>query len=223
MGPPPSAEAGPSNAPQQQQGPAPPAAPKVGKTGGIYVPPFKLARMMNHVEDKSSPEYQRQTWEALKKSINGIINKVNSTNIKAILLEIFRENLVRGRGLFCRSIMKSQLASPSFSPVFASLVAVVNTKFPEIGELLLGRLVLQFKRSYRRNDKPVCSAASKFIAHLINQGVAHEVLALEMLLLMLEHPSNDSVEMAVDFTKEVGAYLSDVVPAGLGSVFERFR
>ena len=179
--------------------------------------------MMTHVEDRSSPEYQRLTWEALKKSINGIINKVNITNIKAILLEVFRENLVRGRGLFCRSIMKSQLASPSFSPVYASLVAVVNTKFPEIGELLLGRLVLQFKRSYRRNDKSVCSAASKFIAHLINQGVAHEVLALEMLLLMLEHPSDDSAEMAVDFTKEVGSHLMDVVPAGLSSVFERFR
>lgn len=51
------------------------------------------------------------------------------------------QNLVRGRGLFCRSMMKSQLASPSFSPVYAALTAVVNTKFPEIGELLLGRWV----------------------------------------------------------------------------------
>ena len=85
------------------------------------------------------------------------------------------QNLVRGRGLFCRSMMKSQLASPSFSSVYAGLMAVVNTKFPEIGELLLGRLVLQFKRSYKRNDKPVCGAAAKFLAHLINQGVAHEV------------------------------------------------
>lgn len=53
------------------------------------------------------------------------------------------QNLVRGRGLFCRSIMKSQMASPTYTPVFAALVAVVNTKFPEIGELLLHRLVLQ--------------------------------------------------------------------------------
>lgn len=33
--------------------------------------------------------------------------------------QVFRENLVRGRGLFCRSMMKSQLASPAFSPVYA--------------------------------------------------------------------------------------------------------
>ena len=47
--------------------------------------------------------------------------------------------MIRGRGLFCRSLMKSQLASPTFSPVYAALVAVVNTKFPELGELLLHR------------------------------------------------------------------------------------
>jgi hypothetical protein len=30
-----------------------------------------------------------------------------------------------------------------------------------------------------------------------------QVLALEMLILLLENPSDDSVEMAVDFCKEV--------------------
>lgn len=66
--------------------------PLSGKTGGVYVPPFKLARMMAEASnDRASPEYQRLTWEALKKSLNGIINKVNITNIKAILVEVFRE------------------------------------------------------------------------------------------------------------------------------------
>ena len=34
------------------------------------------------------------------------------------------QNLVRGRGLLCRSLMKSQMASPTFTPVYAALVAV---------------------------------------------------------------------------------------------------
>eukprot|EP00879_Flechtneria_rotunda_P031581 GHRR01034514.1.p2 GENE.GHRR01034514.1~~GHRR01034514.1.p2 ORF type:complete len:142 (-),score=40.87 GHRR01034514.1:1325-1750(-) len=92
--------------------------------------------------------------------------QVNAPNIKELLPELFQENLLRGRGLFCQAIMKAQLASPTFSP---------------------------------------------------------QVLALEMLILLLENPSDDSVEMAVDFCKEVGAYLQDVAPAGLHSVFERFR
>ncbi len=48
-------------------------------------------------------------------------------------------NLVRGRGLFARALMKAQLASPGFTPIFAAVMAVVNTKIPENGELLLKR------------------------------------------------------------------------------------
>ena len=54
-------------------------------------------------QDKSSAEYQRTAWEALKKSINGLINKVNVSNIDFIARELISENLVRSRlviGLF---------------------------------------------------------------------------------------------------------------------------
>eukprot|EP00889_Picochlorum_renovo_P002457 jgi/Picre1/29487/NNA_004873.t1 len=69
------------------------------RTGGAYIPPFKLAQMMSDVTDKESVEFQRLTWDALRKSINGLVNKVNASNIKHILPELFSENLVRGRGL----------------------------------------------------------------------------------------------------------------------------
>ncbi|KAF8062096.1 Cwc22 [Scenedesmus sp. PABB004] len=198
-------------------------AAAAGRAGGAYIPPFRLARLMADIDDKNSAAAQRLSWEALRKSLNGLINKVNAPNLKDILPELFAENLMRGRGLFCQAMMKAQLASPSFSALYAALLSVVNTKFPELGELLCHRLLAQFKRAYKRNDKPITIAASKFIAHLINQGVLHEVLALEMLILLLENPTDDSVEMAVEFCKEVGAHLQDVAPAGLHSVFERFR
>ncbi|CAD6267910.1 unnamed protein product [Miscanthus lutarioriparius] len=175
-----------------------------GRTGGIYIPPFRMAQMMRDVEDKSSPEYQRLTWDALKKSINGLVNKVNATNIKNIVTELFAEYLVRGPGLFCQSCIKSQMASPGFTDVFAALVAVVNTKFPEIGRLLLVRVVLQLKRAYKRNDKPQLLAITKFIAHLVNQVVAHELVALELLTVLLENPTDDSFEVAVGLSKSVG-------------------
>ncbi|KAG0471242.1 hypothetical protein HPP92_015788 [Vanilla planifolia] len=193
------------------------------RTGGIYIPPHRMAQMMRDVQDKNSEAYQRLSWDALRKSINGLVNKVNATNIKNIIPELFSENLIRGRGLFCRSCMKSQMASPGFTDVFAALVAVVNTKFPEVGKLLLKRVLLQFKRSFSRNDKPQLLAATKFIAHLVNQQVAHEVIALELLTVLLVNPTDDSVEVAVGFVKECGALLQDLVPLGLHGVFERFR
>lgn len=131
--------------------------------------------------------------------------------------------MVRGRGLLCRSLMQAQSASPTFTNVYAALVAIVNTKFPNLGELLLKRLIIQFRRSYKRNDKPSCTSAAKFIGHLVNQQVAHEVLALEILTLLLEHPTEDSVEVAIAFLKEVGARLDEVSPRGAHAIFERLR
>ena len=45
--------------------------------------------------------------------------------------------------------------------------------------------------------------------------MAHEVLALEVIFLLLETPSADSVEVAVAFVKEVGAFLQDIAPQAL--------
>lgn len=126
--------------------------------------------MMAQAADKEGPQYQRMTWDALRKSINGLVNKVrekalqhrpapvdvfrvlprgsnatpiaalrprfapaadhsrpacaalrplfqvNISNVKNIVPEIFAENLVRGRGLFARSIMKSQARLPTRLP-----------------------------------------------------------------------------------------------------------
>ncbi|KAG4304589.1 hypothetical protein PORY_001982 [Pneumocystis oryctolagi] len=193
------------------------------RAGGIYVPPAKLKILQAKITDKESKEYQRMYWEALKKSINGLINKVNTLNIKNIVIELFGENLIRGRGLYCRSIMKAQAVSLPFTPIYSALTAIINTKLPSIGELLLTRLIVQFRKAYKRNDKFFCLSSTMFIAHLINHQVAQELVALEILALLLERPSNDAVEVAVGFMREVGAYLSDVSPRGSNAVFERFR
>jgi pre-mRNA-splicing factor CWC22 len=168
-------------------------ADKDTRAGGAYLPPYRLAQLRAEVEDKSSEEYQKLTWEALKKSINGLVNKVAISNIKFIIPEVFAENLVRGRGLFCRAVMKAQMASPSYTHVYAALISIINTKMPELGELLLSRVVLQFRRAYRRNDKPVCKAVVTFLAHLVNQQVAHEIVSLQLLTVLLEKPTDDSV------------------------------
>ncbi|KAG8819173.1 pre-mRNA-splicing factor cwc22 [Serendipita sp. 399] len=193
------------------------------RSGGVYMPPARLRALQEEAaKDKSSPEYQRLSWDALRKSITGIVNRVNIVNIKAIVPELFNENLIRGKGLFARSIMKAQAASLPFTPVFACLVAIVNTKLPTVGELVLTRLVSQFRRSFKRNDKPVCVATSTFIAHLVNQSVADSSLALQIIILLLEHPTDSSVEIAVGFMKEVGAYLAEF-PKENNLLFDRFR
>ena len=193
------------------------------RSGGRYVPPAKLRALQQALTDKSSKEYQRMAWEALKKSINGLINKVNVANIKAIVPELFAENLVRGRGLFCRSIQKSAATALPFVPVYAAMAAIVNTKLPQVGELLIHRLIVQFKKAFKRNDKAVCLSSVTFIAHLTNQQVVAEILPAQILLLLLHHPTDDSVEIAVALLKEVGQFMEDFNPAILMAVFDQLR
>ncbi|CAJ1430558.1 unnamed protein product [Effrenium voratum] len=182
-----------------------------------------LARMQKEIEDKTSAEYQRQTWEALRKSINGLVNKVNVGNIKNIVEELFQENLVRGRGLLVRALIRAQMASPGFTHVFAALLAVINSKLPEVGDLLIRRVILQFRRAYKRNDKIVTTAAIKFMAHLVNQKICSELLALHVATLLLERVTEDSIEVCVSFLQEVGQALEDLSKSGCQAIFERFR
>ncbi|RKL41048.1 Pre-mRNA-splicing factor cwc22 [Fusarium proliferatum] len=193
------------------------------RSGGTYIPPARLRALQAQITDKTSKEYQRMAWEALKKSINGLINKVNTANIKFIVPELFGENLIRGRGLFCRSIMKAQAASLPFTPIYAAMAAIVNTKLPQVGELLVRRLVMQFRKGFKRNDKAVCLSSTTFLAHLINQQVQHEMLAGQILLLLLHKPTDDSVEIAVGFCREVGQYLEEMQPSIAMAVFDQFR
>lgn len=193
------------------------------RSGGTYIPPARLKALQAQITDKTSKEYQRMAWEALKKSINGMINKVSMSNIKHIVPELFNENLIRGRGLFCRSIMKAQGVSLPFTPILAAMAAVVNTKLPQVGELLVNRLIIQFRKAFKRNDKGVCLSSTTFIAHLINQQVAHEMLAAQMLLLLLHKPTDDSVEIAVGLMREVGQHIEEMNSQIALAVYDQFR
>lgn len=194
------------------------------RSGGTYVPPARLRALQAQMNvSKNSKEYQRMRWEELKKAINGLINKASTDNIKDIIKTIFSHNLVRGRGLFCRSIMKAQSVSLPYTPIYAAMVAVINSKLPEVGELLVKRLLIQFRRAYKRNDKPVCLSSSIFLGHLGNYQVAHEIISLQMLYLLLAQPTDDSVEIAVGFARVVGANLFENSPSAASGVFERFR
>lgn len=78
---------------------------------------------------------------------------MNITNIQNVIIELLNENILRGKGLLSRAIIKAQMASPNFTHVYAALAAVINTKLPEIINLLIRRVILQFQKAYKRNNK----------------------------------------------------------------------
>ncbi|NXM22482.1 CWC22 factor, partial [Ploceus nigricollis] len=188
--------------------------PILTRTGGAYIPPAKLRMMQEQITDKNSLAYQRMSWEALKKSINGLVNKVNVSNIENIIHELLQENIVRGSHYLAKLVLL-QLRVGVVSNVLKCGILQCNCvrnfffhmlKFP--GLFLLQQL---------------CLTSSKFVAHLMNQNVAHEVLCLEMLTLLLERPTDDSIEVAIGFIKESGLKLTEVSPRGINAIFDRLR
>lgn len=119
--------------------------------------------------------------------------------------------------------MKAQAASLPYTPLLAAMVAIVNTKLPQCGELLVKRLVMQFRKSFRRNDRGVATSSTIFLAHLANQQVVHEMLIAQILLLLLQKPTDDSVEIAVGLMKAVGQHLEEMSPAVERAIFDQFR
>lgn len=68
--------------------------------------------------------------------------------------------------------------------------------------------MIQFRRAFERNNKIVCIATTKMIAHLINQKVLGEYAGLQLLFILLNQPTEASVEIGCDFMTEVGQVLS---------------
>lgn len=59
--------------------------------------------------------------------------------------------------------------------------------------------VVLCRRALRRNDKVVCTAALKFLAHMKNQRVISDYLALSVAYTLLDKKSDDGVDMCVTY------------------------
>ncbi|KAG8391405.1 hypothetical protein BUALT_Bualt01G0184200 [Buddleja alternifolia] len=178
--------------------------------------------MQSDVNDQSI-EYKNSKWFSMNKRIEGLVHKVNISNIQIIAREIMNQNLISGKGLFCQVIMKSQIEFPRLSNIYAALAAIINSQFPDVGLLLVKRVVLQFKEAYESKNKEQMEFSSKFLAHLVNQTVVYDVLAVNILLLLLGNPESDNVYVAVKFCLQCGSSLLEFSPLIFKEVFKEFN
>lgn len=133
-----------------------------GVTTGSQIQPSPDTRIDHEAKDVNdkSLEYkqQRESWETEKRRIHGTINRLNTATIKPLIHELISTvNIIRLRGVLAKSILQAALSAPKYSTVYAALVAVINTKLPEVGELVVKRTLLSFQRYYRRCDKTACT------------------------------------------------------------------
>ncbi|GER57841.1 pre-mRNA-splicing factor cwc22 [Striga asiatica] len=175
------------------------------------------------VSIKQSEYQQRLKWLSTASKIVHLVWKLDSNNIRCVADEIMSHDVVWCRGPFCQAVMLAQSASPSLTTLYAALVAAVNSRFPDVGLLLVKRVVLQLRTAYNNRDRKKLLAASRFVAQLVNQEVAYEVLDLDVLQLLLIGHSHTTVYVAVRFCVECGSLLKERAPYRLRVILMEFR
>jgi pre-mRNA-splicing factor CWC22 len=195
--------------------------PRCKKPIGTYVPPAK--RVKAEKFDEGSEEHQRAAWDENKRKITGLINRASAANLKLIVKELFNCNLIRYKGLFATAILRAQENSPKFTDVYAAMLAIINSRMRNIVLLVINRLILQYRLAFVNNNKSKCLAAAKFIAHLTNQEVVHEVLGFQLIDHLINKPTEASIEIVTDFLAECGAKLEELNPSYLFEVFKTLR
>lgn len=166
-----------------------------------------------------SESVQRLRWWQLRTSIERIIANCTTDNIQESVLGLFHQNLHRGRGVVVRELMGQYYARPG--PVYGAIAGVLNSKLPEIGELLANRLVVQFKRAYVRKDLRLLDSALGFICDLVVQDVMDDIVLLQIFDVLLERPSTTTIDLSVQMLVHTGAHFFD--RASLNVVFDRLR
>ncbi len=200
---------------------------------GVYIPPAKRRQLelerqqalKDAAEAPDSLHIQRSTWEEQTRVIHGTINRLNATTLKPLIHEIMEKvNLIRLRGVLAKSLLLAAVSAPVYAPVYASFLAVINSKLPEVGELVVNRTILAFRRHFRRREKANCSSVAVFLGHLFHQSMVHELVLLQILSVLLDgDPTDDSVEVAIQLLTTTGRTLLEVSPAGVRAVLERLR
>lgn len=188
---------------------------------GTYVPPAK--RVKSEKFEVGSEDYQRCNWDENKKKITGLINRANTSNVTYIVKELFQCNLIRFKGLFASALLRAQETSPVFTDVYAALLAVINSRISIIGALVVNRLILNYRMSFVSNNKQKCLSCVKFIAHLTNQEVVHEVLGFQVIDHLIDKPTPSSLEIVITFIKECGNKLNQLNPPYLFEIFKTLR
>ncbi|KAK6204311.1 cell cycle control protein [Scheffersomyces amazonensis] len=163
---------------------------------------------------------QKVQWVKTRKTIEQLIaQKLTKKTIQEVTIEIFQINLIRYLGILVRAIMKHQLKNISKTSVLASLTSILNSKIPEIGELLVNRLILQFRKNLSQKNYAFVRYSSLFISHLVNQKVVNEILILQIIQKLMEIINGDTIDILIRILCINGQYLTIHSGTALNSIF----
>lgn len=167
---------------------------------------------------------QRKLWLELRRAIGKHVARVNKSNVHHVSVKLFETNCVRGRGILARAVLANVLTEPDKHTVFALLVALLNLKIPQIGELVAARTVALWKHLYMKNDCSRIFRVLLFLCELVKQKVVEDVVILQILQLLIEEaPTDDAVHLASYALENILAYLELNARSSANSIYDQLR
>lgn len=175
-------------------------------------------------------------WTELGQEIGSVLEGARPSQLYYTTIpQLFHCNLARGRGLFAKSVLAQVTSSAEPGgqrlATLASVVAVVNSKIPLVGKLVLFQCTKTFLDFYASgcNLRDGRASVCEFVVHLANQHVCGEILPLEVLLKLLERVKLLGVgagellfQFVVDLVYKFGGHMSSRagLAAALDSLFQ---
>lgn len=166
---------------------------------------------------------QRKNWEYISHFIDGLIDKLDLSNVEECYWALFKVNFVRARRVLIKSILNHQEVHAKKSILHAALVTLINSVDPGMGEELAKEATSLFLKGYERNDKRLCYTMIEFIAELFNYEVVHEILILQIFHLLTENLNESSSGLVILFMTLTGKRLSLLSKTAHNLVYERLR
>lgn len=173
--------------------------------------------------DFNDEKFQREEWEKQRKSIVIYLKKLNMSNIKEVIFSLFKIDLSTCRGIFVKSIMIEQDLNQDNTIVYASLVAVLNSRIPMIGNLLIKRLINKFKLTLQRGDTVSAVSNVKFIAQLVNFKVADPLLALQIIINLLDISNPFNIQLVYELLNLCGSFLMEEQAESVNKIYQKLR
>ena len=79
------------------------------------------------------------------------------------------------------------------------ITSILNTKIPSIGEILISRLINQYKLCVERNEVNNAQSKLQFIGHLTNQQVCGVLLPLQIATQLMKQKAQNVAATGADY------------------------
>lgn len=179
-----------------------------------------MAGMENEKHDAVA--LQQQDWKQLKDNLDSLLQNLRDRPVLEVYDDLLTVNVLRGGKLIVCSILKSQQRYNN-SEKIAALTSLLNALVPQIGFLLLRESTLRFLSAFKANDARNCYLLAALLAQLFNYEIAHEIVILQILHLVMEHPNADSIGLAMYILSKCGKQLMITSRTAHDFIYESLR